>query len=181
MIQPLVQHSAVSCSRARHAAHRCRRDVAPSARSRWARVLARSARSRCARVVTRFARSRCAALTLTLAFGTAACTRTVHLDTVETTPDMRTQQVLRSTANLPAAFTVVTPASTPGDCPPRLADPDLRTTLNPRRAVTLPADSAGRRAIGDYVVSPVTAYGAEPGDLLRVDCRRLSALGLIRP
>ena len=89
---------------------------------------------------------------------------------------------LRSATNLPEQFRVVIPAATPGDCPPQLRDPGLHTTLRLERSVMRPVSdttAAGYRAIGDYRVEPKGLYGEEEGEGLRVDCARLSAIGVV--
>lgn len=89
---------------------------------------------------------------------------------------------LRSATNLPQQFTVVTPAATPGDCPPQLRDPGLHATLRLERSVmrqVSDSTAARYRAIGDYSVEPKGLYGAEEGEGLRVDCSRLRAIGVV--
>ncbi|HUF50356.1 MAG TPA: hypothetical protein VMN60_05950 [Longimicrobiales bacterium] len=119
---------------------------------------------------------------LTLVVCAAGCVRTTY-ETVEVTPDpVRQQEQLYTARNLPQAFTIVTAARAPGDCPPQLADPMLGTTLTLQRSVLLPAqDSAGTayRAFGDYAVAPPGRYGEGAGQGLRVDCLRVRALGVV--
>lgn len=89
---------------------------------------------------------------------------------------------LRSATNLPRQFAVVTPAATPGDCPPQLRDPGLQTTLRLERSVmrqVSDSTAAGYRATGDYSVEPKGLYGEEEGEGLRVDCARLRAIGVV--
>jgi len=99
---------------------------------------------------------------------------------VEVTPDVMRSPDMRSAANLPERFAVVTPATDPRDCPPVLRDTGLHTTLRLHRSMLRQvADSAGYRAIGDYSVTPSGLYGEIEGEGLRVDCGRLSAIGVV--
>jgi hypothetical protein len=112
-----------------------------------------------------------------------ACVRTVHLGTEEVAQDMREGTAVRSAQNLPGRFIVVTPASIDGDCPVRLRDDAVGTTLDLRRSMMLPArDTAGDRfqSVGDYQATPRGHYGdTEPGDGIRIDCNRLRAMGIV--
>jgi hypothetical protein len=119
------------------------------------------------------------------ALAASACVRTYTTTVREDATVAGAQQhPVRSATNLPRAFIVVTAAATPGNCPPRLRDPELRTALTLRHSIMLPTrDSTGATgysAYGDYSVEPPGLYGDEPGDGLRVDCARLSALGVVR-
>lgn len=111
------------------------------------------------------------------------CVRTVELDTVEVARDIRQEAAVRTAANLPPTFTVVTPGRLPGDCPPRLRDDGVGATLDLFRAMTLPIqDGDGTRyeTFGDYRITPAGHYGTtSPGEGLRVDCARLRAIGLV--
>jgi hypothetical protein len=104
--------------------------------------------------------------------------------TVEVTPDaMESTSAVRTATNLPEQFTIVTPASTPGDCPSQLRDPGLSATLRLQRSIMrqVPdSTGAGYRAIGDYSVEPRGVYGEEVGEGVRVDCARLRAIGVVR-
>jgi hypothetical protein len=121
------------------------------------------------------------------AFGAAvllsACVRTVHLGTEEVAQDIREGKPVRSAQNLPGRFIVVTPPSIEGDCPVRLRDDAVGTTLDLRRSMMLPArDTAGDRfqSVGDYQATPRGHYGdTEPGDGIRIDCNRLRAMGIV--
>ena len=112
----------------------------------------------------------------------AACLRTTY-ETVEVMAEpMQGQPQLRTARNLPQAFTVLTAARVAGDCPPRLSDPSLGTTLTLQQSLLLASsDTAGTgfRAVGDYAVAPKGRYGDDAGEGLRVDCQRLRALGVI--
>ena len=111
----------------------------------------------------------------------AACVQTTY-ETVEVTPEPVQQEDVQTARNLPQAFTVVTAARAPGDCPPALSDPSLGATLTLRRSVMLPAADSTRggfRAYGDYIVTPRGRYGDREGQGLRVDCQRLRAMGVI--
>jgi hypothetical protein len=128
--------------------------------------------------------NRTGALALALvAIASAACVRR-ETTTVDVTPDpLQGSAGMKSATNLPPQFTVVTAAGTPGDCPPELRDPGLRTVLRLRRSVLRPvSDSTASRyrAVGDYAVEPRGLYGEEEGEGLRVDCARLSAIGVVR-
>jgi hypothetical protein len=113
----------------------------------------------------------------------AGCVRTVDLGSVEVAQDIRDQTGVRSAQNLPARFTVVTPAAVSGDCPARLTDSGAGTLLNLTRSMMLPVqDTAGSRfqSFGDYTITPRGHYGdTEPGDGLRIDCARLRAIGIV--
>ena len=122
-----------------------------------------------------------AALPLAIVLCAAACVRTTY-ETVEVTPEPVQQQEVETARNLPQAFTIVTAARAPGDCPPTLSDASLGATLTLQRSVMLPvADTTrgGFRAYGDYVVTPRGRYGDREGQGLRVDCQRLRAMGVI--
>jgi hypothetical protein len=117
-----------------------------------------------------------------LTIAVAGCIRTVDLGTTEVARDMREQTVLRSAGNLPDAFTIVTPPAVAGDCPVRLRDDTVGAELHLQRSMLLPApdERGGFQAFGDYRVTPAGHYGdVRPGDGLRVDCRRLRALGVV--
>jgi hypothetical protein len=87
---------------------------------------------------------------------------------------------LRSATNLPAQFTIITPAASAGNCPPELRDPGLNTILRLHRAVYRPvADTTAHRAVGDYTVQPMGRYGEIEGEGLRVDCVRLRPIGVV--
>lgn len=114
-----------------------------------------------------------------------ACVGCVHRQstTVEVTAgEMEAASDLRSATNLPTRFAIITPAASPGDCPPELRDTGLHTTLRLHRSMYRPqADTASvYRAVGDYVVQPRGRYGEEEGEGLRVDCIRLRAIGVVR-
>jgi hypothetical protein len=115
------------------------------------------------------------------AFG--GCVRTVHLETVEVAQDIRTRSPARTATNLPARFTVVVPARTAGDCPPRLRDPEAGASLDLFRSMTMPVRDAGLvryESFGDYRITPPGHYGTtSPMDGLRVDCAALRAMGLV--
>lgn len=97
------------------------------------------------------------------------------------TGEMEAPAELRSATNLPAQFTIITPAAGPGNCPPELRDPGLNTILRLHRAVYRPAaDTTAHRAVGDYTVQPVGRYGEIEGEALRVDCVRLRPIGVVR-
>jgi hypothetical protein len=104
--------------------------------------------------------------------------------TIEVTPDaLASTPALRTATNLPDQFTIVTPASTPGDCPSQLRDPGLDATLRLQRSIMrqVPdSTGAGYRALGDYSVEPRGVYGEEVGEGVRVDCARLRAIGVVR-
>jgi hypothetical protein len=122
--------------------------------------------------------------TLAVVVMTAGCVRTVDLGTVEVGHDMRQDAVVRSAQNLPVRFSIVAPATVSGDCPARLQDDWLGTSLHLSRSVMLPVqDSAvGSRlqSFGDYSVTPRGHYGdTEPDDGLRIDCTRLRAVGIV--
>jgi hypothetical protein len=124
-----------------------------------------------------------AAWALAGVFVWAACVQRQSM-TVDVTPsEIEAASDLRTATNLPERFMVITPASAPGDCPPVLRDPGLDTTLRLRRSTyRQEADSTGRghRAVGDYAVEPRGLYGEAEGEGLRLDCSRLSALGVVR-
>lgn len=109
-----------------------------------------------------------------------ACIRT-ETTRVEVTPDPMQPDGMKAATNLPPQFTIVTPASAAGDCPPQLRDAGLGTSLTLQRsslrAVTDSADIY--RAYGDYSAAPRGRYGEEPGEGLRIDCSRLRALGVV--
>ncbi|HEX2167314.1 MAG TPA: hypothetical protein VHG09_08815 [Longimicrobiales bacterium] len=110
-----------------------------------------------------------------------ACVRH-EFSTVEVAPDVMSPD-LRTATNLPDQFTAASGAETAGDCPQQLTDPGLHTTLVLQRSYMLPvADSAGGGyvAVGDYSVEPSGRYGEAEGEGLRVDCGRLSAMGVVR-
>jgi hypothetical protein len=109
-----------------------------------------------------------------------ACVRT-ETTRVEVTPDPMRGDSLKPATNLPAAFTVLIAPSTPGDCPTRLRDAGLGTTLTLQRSTMRAApDSTGAfRAFGDYSAEPIGRYGEVAGEGLRVDCTRLRALGVV--
>lgn len=101
---------------------------------------------------------------------------------IEVTPDVMRSPDMRSAANLPERFTVVTPAAEANACPPVLRDTGLHTTLRLQRSVlrqVADSASAGYRAVGDYSVDPAGRYGEVEGEGLRVDCSRLSAIGVV--
>jgi len=131
--------------------------------------------------MTRSRRYAAAALVL-LVFCTS-CMRTVTLSTVDVTPSSTTSEApLRSATNLPTSFTIVKAAPSAAECPPLLADSLYRTTLSLRRSVVVPVQDANgvhHRAIGDYAIDPPLRYGAGPDDLLRVDCARMRAIGIV--
>jgi hypothetical protein len=115
----------------------------------------------------------------------SGCARTVVVTSREVVADQAPQQVqLRSAANLPATFSVVTPATVSTDCPAVLRDPGLNTVLTLHSSVLQPVrDEHGTHyeAIGDYVAEPRGRYGDDqPGDGIRVDCARLRPLGIVR-
>ncbi|CAN5767978.1 hypothetical protein BH23GEM9_BH23GEM9_21930 [soil metagenome] len=119
-----------------------------------------------------------------LVVAASACVRTVDLGTVEVAQDIRHGTTVRSAQNLPSRFTVVTPPAVTGDCPVRLRDDIVGTTLSLSRSMLLPVqDTTGDQqfqSFGDYAVTPRGQYGdTEPGDGLRIDCIRLRALGII--
>jgi hypothetical protein len=105
-------------------------------------------------------------------------------NTVEVMADpMEASSDLRSATNLPPRFVVVTAPATPGDCPPQLSDPGLRTTLRLQRSILrqMPdSTTVGYGALGDYSVEPAGLYGELAGEGLRVDCTRLRAVGVVR-
>jgi hypothetical protein len=107
-----------------------------------------------------------------------------ELRRVDVTPDvMDAAPDIRAATNLPDEFIVVIPAAVSGDCPPQLRDAGLQATLRLQRSVLRQvADSTGTvyRATGDYAVEPHGVYGEEQGEGLRVDCRRMRALGVVR-
>jgi hypothetical protein len=111
------------------------------------------------------------------------CIRTVDLGTVEVAQDIRGMSTVRSASNLPGEFTVATPAR-PGECPAQLRDDVLGVVLTLHRSMQLPVRSAaGTRyeSFGDYRARPAGHYGdAEPGDGLRIDCARMSAVGVVK-
>lgn len=101
--------------------------------------------------------------------------------TIEIVPDAVSPEV-RAATNLPDRFTAAAETATQGDCPQQLTDPGLHTTLVLQRSFMLPsADSAGAPyvALGDYSVEPAGQYGEVEGEGLRVDCGRLSAVGVV--
>jgi hypothetical protein len=116
----------------------------------------------------------------------SGCARTVVVTSREVLSDQQAPQQtqLRSAANLPAAFVVVTPATVSTDCPAVLRDPGLNTVLTLYTSVLQPVrDEHGTHyeAVGDYVAEPRGRYGdTEPGDGIRVDCARLRPLGMVR-
>lgn len=114
-----------------------------------------------------------------------ACAGCVHRQstTVEVTAsEMEAASDLRSATNLPTQFAIITPAASPGDCPPELRDTGLHTTLRLHRSMYRPqADTASAyRAVGDYAVEPRGRYGEAEDEGLRVDCVRLRAIGVVR-
>jgi hypothetical protein len=112
----------------------------------------------------------------------AGCIRREY-SVIEVTPDVMRSPDMRSAGNLPERFTVVTPPENAGDCPPVLRDTGLHTTLRLQRSVlrqVADSTSSGYRAIGDYAIEPHGRYGELEGEGLRVDCSRMSALGVIR-
>jgi hypothetical protein len=116
-----------------------------------------------------------------LALVLCACVRT-DTRTIEVSPDRIGPDALKPATNLPARFDVVAAAGTAGDCPPRLRDGELGTTLTLLRSTFRQAPdsaAAGYRAYGDYRVEPRGRYGEEPGEGLRVDCARLRAVGVV--
>jgi hypothetical protein len=115
----------------------------------------------------------------------SGCARTVVVTSREVLSDEASRQTpVRSAANLPTTFIVVTPATVSTDCPPVLRDPSLNTVLTLHNAVLQPVRNehgTHYEAIGDYAAEPRGRYGdAEPGDGIRVDCARLRPLGIIR-
>jgi hypothetical protein len=137
-----------------------------------------SVRTGAARVLPRVA-------VLAAAVFLSGCARTVVVTSREVLSDQAAQQTpVRSAANLPAAFIVVTPAAVSTDCPPVLRDPGLNTVLTLHNSVLQPVRNehgTHYEAVGDYVAEPRGRYGdAEPGDGIRVDCARLRPLGIIR-
>lgn len=111
----------------------------------------------------------------------SACIRR-EISTVEVASDMMSPD-LRAATNLPDQFTIAGGAAASGDCPELLTDAGLHTTLELQRSFMVPsADSAGAvyKAVGDYSVTPSGRYGEADGEGLRVDCSRLSALGVVR-
>jgi hypothetical protein len=130
--------------------------------------------------------SRLALIVVAAAALLAACTRTTTVVTgrevVTGGPDRNAP--LRSAANLPSSFVVVTPAAVSSDCPPALRDPGLGTLFTLNSAVMQPVrDEHGTHyvAIGDYAAEPPGRYGDdEPGDGIRIDCARLRPLGIVR-
>jgi hypothetical protein len=130
--------------------------------------------------------SRLALIVVAAAALLAGCTRTT---TVVTGTEVLTggpdrNAPLRSAANLPSSFIVVTPATVSGDCPSALRDAGLGTLFTLHRAVMQPVrDEQGTHyvAIGDYAAEPRGRYGDdEPGDGIRIDCARLRPLGIVR-
>jgi hypothetical protein len=124
-------------------------------------------------------------LVLVAAVLLAGCAQRVVVTSREVISDQVSQQVsLRSAANLPPSFIVVTPAAVSTDCPPVLRDPGVNTVLTLRNSVLQPVrDEHGThyQAIGDYAAEPRGRYGDdEPDDGIRIDCARLRPLGLVR-
>jgi hypothetical protein len=115
-----------------------------------------------------------------LAIALCGCVRT-DTSRIEVTPDPIGPDALKAATNLPAQFAVLSAPGTPGDCPPRLRDGQLGTTLTLLRSTfrQAPDSTAGYRAYGDYSVEPRGRYGEEAGEGLRVDCSRLRALGVV--
>jgi hypothetical protein len=123
------------------------------------------------------------ALLLPLVLG--GCTRTERVLSREVVGEGGSRNPpLRSAANLPTTFIVITPAAVSTDCPPVLRDPVLNTVLTLQASTLQPIrDEHGThyQAIGDYSAEPRGRYGdEEPGDGIRVDCVRLRPLGIVR-
>jgi hypothetical protein len=112
------------------------------------------------------------------------CVRTVSRQVVGSDAGEGDTATLRSASNLPASFLVVTPARADGECPARLRDVELQVLLTLVRSSVIPArDSADADAFvayGDYAIRPPGMYGDQAGEGLRIDCRRLRPLGVVR-
>lgn len=91
---------------------------------------------------------------------------------------------VRSAANLPVSFEIISPATVSSDCPPLLRDPGVNVTLSLRASVLQPirqqAGTVSYGAIGDYAAEPRGRYGEVQGEGLRIDCTRMWPLGIVR-
>lgn len=121
-----------------------------------------------------------------LATGAAAgCTSTSQVIGREVISDGVEQSTpVRSAANLPVSFEIISPATVSSDCPPLLRDPGLNVTLSLRASVLQPTrqedGTVSYGAIGDYAAEPRGRYGEAPGEGLRIDCTRMWPLGIVR-
>jgi hypothetical protein len=122
-------------------------------------------------------------VTLLVVISVSACVKRVVTSTATIeVGELRQEDALRVAANLPAKFTIMTPAATPRDCPRALRDDRLNARLTLRRALLIQVqDAAGvaHRPFGDYAVEPAAQYGEKDGEGLRVDCGELRGVGVV--